>query len=444
MATYQILEEIGRGGFGVVERVANHEGKFFARKKFQPSGLVSPADLDRLRQRFQREVKIQRRLGGNEIIPVVDFDLQSDEPWFVMPLAEKTYLQKIEDDRSAGRVDIDALAEILNSLESLHDLAFVHRDLNPRNVLLDDSHWKLSDLGTILPPSGQTVTLTNDTLIYTERYCAPEQRTNFHAATSAADIYSFGCILHDIFNTQQRTPYSQHSADGPIGIIIEKCTELNPARRPSVGRLRTMLLDVLVEMGGECIVADVASSEWLERLELVDDWSDNDFNDFARFFVQLDTKERTGGHGAEWLYSLSTPFLTRVPARALANIAKRNDGVAGAVVEKYCDWARSTDFLFHFADTVCTRLTAIFDNGSPSAKAISMVALLELGESHNRWFVMRQLLSRCSAEQLTQELAQRFEIEILTDELEQRFARCVSEVNWGIGLLPSALADLCR
>ncbi len=244
----------------------------------------------------------------------------------------------------------------------------MHRDLNPKNILLHDSHWKLSDFGAVLPPSGQTVTLTEGTIIYTEQYCAPEQRNDFHKAQPSADIFSFGCILHDIFGTQPRIPYSKQTASGPLGILIEKCTEINPARRPSIKVLRGMVLDILVELGGHCKVADSKAEEWLAKLSSIEQWNEADFGNFARFFAQLDTQQREAGHESEWVYSLSTPFLTRLPSEALVKIVQRQDGVSQAIIEKYCDWARKTAFLFHFADTVCSRLTAIYDNGDPEQR----------------------------------------------------------------------------
>ena len=199
MTHFEKIGRIGEGGFGVVDKVKDSDGHIFARKTFQPASYIPEAAHDRLRKRFRREVAIQAKLGGREIMPVLRRDLDGAHPWFVMPLAGKTYEEQIVQDRRSGSADIDAIADILNGLGLLHDLGYVHRDLNPKNVLYHDGHWKLSDLGAVLPPTGQTVTLTEGTIIYTEQYCAPEQRHDFHNAQSSADIFSFGCMLHDIF-----------------------------------------------------------------------------------------------------------------------------------------------------------------------------------------------------------------------------------------------------
>src|SRR6185436_12898063 len=156
MATYTAIRQIGRGGFGVVEEVENEDGKRFARKTFSPAPSILPDAYNKLRKRFQREVLIQQELGGSEILPILDHGTTSGIPWFVMPLADQTYQEKIAENRAAGVVDIDPIADILNGLQRLHDLGYVHRDLNPNNILLSEGTWKLSDLGSVLPPSGLT------------------------------------------------------------------------------------------------------------------------------------------------------------------------------------------------------------------------------------------------------------------------------------------------
>ena len=204
-----------------------------------------------------------------------------------------------------------------------------------------------------------------------------------------------------------------------------------------------MLLDTLVEIGGHCKISDEKSEEWLQKLGSIDTWNDDDFGDFARFFSQLDITERTEGHENVYVYSLSTPFLTRLHSEVLVKIMKRGDGVASAVIDKYCDWARTTEFEFHFSDTVCGCLAAVFDAGEIATKAIAMTALIALGETHNRFYIMRSLLRRCKTDNLTSEVAKRLEIEIRTEEMEHQFKRCVEVTEWKLQELHPDLAKLC-
>lgn len=438
--TYTVIERIGRGGFGVVEKVRDKNGEFFARKTFAPQ-VLDPKVQNNFRKRFKREVIIQQELGGAEILPVIDHDLNCQDPWFIMPLADKVYSAQIKDDKFEGNLNVAPITDILNAMQFLHKLGYVHRDLNPNNILLHEGKWKLSDLGSILPPSGGTVTLTQDTIILTEKYCAPEQRMDFHNAQEEADIYSFGCILHDIFNGKERTPYATHTATGGIGIVIEKCTHQNPKRRPSLRKLKSLVLDTILDDGDTCKIENEKSSEWLARLSRVEEWDEKSFDEFARFFAELDYEERTSGMSVKWVDSQSTPFLTRMPLEAMVYISKRKDGTATAIIEKYCEWAGETPFDFDFADSICMRLASVFDEGSNSMKAYAFAVMVRLGNTHNRLYVMRSMVNRCKKDVCKPSLEKRLAIEIKTEDIEWDFKRCILE----IGLDPSKLAkDLAK
>ena len=173
-------------------------------------------------------------------------------------------------------------------------------------------------------------------------------------------------------------------------------------------------------------------------------WTEDDYEAFARFFAQLGTDERSSGHENEWVYSLSTPFLTRLPSEALDKLVARRDGLAIAIVEKYCDWVCNTSFLFHYADTVCSRLETIFDAGTPTNQAHALIALIELGESHRRWYVMRVMLRCCGKDRISQEVGRRLAIEIRTEEREEQFRQCVHQTSWDTGLLAADIAKLSR
>ena len=61
---------------------------------------------------------IQKEIGGAEIMPVLDEDLNGGSPWFVMPLADKTYQDKIKGDKASGSVDAEPIADIMNGLHN--------------------------------------------------------------------------------------------------------------------------------------------------------------------------------------------------------------------------------------------------------------------------------------------------------------------------------------
>ena len=100
MTAYKSIRQLGRGGFGVVDEVENVRGERLARKTFSPASYIPTDAVEKLRKRFKREVMIQAELGGAEIMPVIASDLDCLHPWFVMPLADKTYEVQIAEDRS--------------------------------------------------------------------------------------------------------------------------------------------------------------------------------------------------------------------------------------------------------------------------------------------------------------------------------------------------------
>lgn len=445
---YKVICEIGRGGFGVVEKVEDSNGELYARKKFEPATYNLPNSplerqkvLDRLRKRFRREVRTQQELSGPEIMNVLDADLKSDAPWFIMPLAEKTYDTQIAEDKASGSINIEAVADIMNGLQYLHDMGYVHRDLNPKNILLHEGNWKLTDFGAVLPPSGQTVTLTEGTTIYTELYCSPEQHNEFHKVQSPSDVYSFGCILHDLVGKSQRTPYAKHTAEGKIGIIIEKCTDKNANRRPKISKLRELVLEALLEVGGHFRIDDPQSEEWMNKIDNIESWSEDEFEAFLRFFMSLDKDARTEGRESGYVATLSTPFLTHLTDDVLGIIASRQDGISEAIVEEYCDWVRNTSFGFGFSDSIGNRLSSMYNSGTNADKAISFAALVHLASSHSRWYVMRRALNKCGRD-TPEELAKRLAIELRTEELVEDLKYCVNTIKWDKKLLSSEIAAL--
>ena len=155
----KVLGPINRGGFGRVERVRLEDGSLGARKVFDPA--VPGDDIEKLRKRFEREVRIQSAIVFPAVMPIIGADLDASPPWYLMPLAEQSLAEVLTGVRQRGdSVPTVAFADILNGLEQLHSLGYVHRDLKPENVLFHEGAWRLTDFGLVLPLSSSTTQLT--------------------------------------------------------------------------------------------------------------------------------------------------------------------------------------------------------------------------------------------------------------------------------------------
>ena len=428
----KVIEEINRGGFGLVEKIRLNNGTIVARKTFNPLPQIREStDVNKLLRRFSREVRVQSSLPNEYFIPVLDKDLEGDRPWFTMPLSDRNYADLVQEDRNSSNISIDALADILSSLEVLHNLGYTHRDLKPQNVLYHDGRWKLSDLGLVLPPRDETATLTaSDSAWGTELYCAPEQAQDFRSVTNQADIYSFGCILHDIVDGNQRIPFQRYTSNGPLGAVIEKCTELNPNRRfKSIVDVRSMVLTILTDLAGNLSTSPKAE-EWVTKLENTSDWDSSDLEDFARFLRSSTNKDD--------LWSVCRT----IDENILQDLHDIDSNLWESVVSSYLEWSQSA-FDHRYCDVIIRRLELITSIGSIDAKASAILAAAVLGTKHNSWLVMDRVLSMCGPH-LSERIAQRVAIEIVVEQLTEQFRRCAHALDRTIDEYHIAIADVLR
>lgn len=421
MKIVKVVKVINRGGFGVIDEIICDDGVHYARKTFSPSDeFVSDKYLcDRLKDRFIREVKTQKALPADYFIPILFDDLKSTVPYFIMPLADEVYCDEIKNCKKEHRHP-QGLGDILNALEFLHDKGLVHRDLKPQNILKHNGIWKLADFGLITQDKeilSKTIT-TSKQAFGTTMYCAPEQVVEFNRITPAADIYSFGAILHDIYTDGVRVPYSELTSSGEIGYVIEKCTRHKKELRfKNIKSIRTKLLYLLSKVNTESIGAE--DKKWQDKFANVIKWDEDTFENFL-FYLK-----RNENFSNIVFFGITDDIL---------NILKSvNNNLFDDFSILYLNWVYNTSFDFDYCDVVVNNVFWIYSNTKDiEVKSNSVISAAELGKSHNRWYVMRYVVKMAGIS-IDDNLAFRIGMDIgLEARNKNNFIKCVEVIGLSI------------
>src|SRR5215471_18045625 len=190
LGNYQILEEIGRGGMGVIYQARQrHSRRIVAIKRI----LSYHADSQDTLMRFRREAQAAANLDHPNILPIYEVgESQEGLPFFSMKFAGGgSLLEAASALRNEPRRAVALMAKVARAVQYAHDQGILHRDLKPGNILLDGhSEPLVSDFGLAkwLEPTGD---LTHTPSIFgTPGYIAPEQVKGSAAKlTPAADVY---------------------------------------------------------------------------------------------------------------------------------------------------------------------------------------------------------------------------------------------------------------
>jgi TolB-like protein/predicted Ser/Thr protein kinase len=229
LGNYEILEEIGRGGMGVIYRARQrHSRRIVAVKRI----LTYHGDSHETLVRFRREAEAAATLDHPNILPIYEVGENEDGlPSFSMKFAAGGSLV------DAGpallnepRRSVSLMAKVARAVQHAHAQGILHRDLKPGNILLDGCGEPLvSDFGLakwLDATSDLTQTLT---IFGTPGYIAPEQANGPAAKlTPAADVYSLGAILFSLFTG--RPPFlGEHALD-----VVQQAAEKSAPKLRSV------------------------------------------------------------------------------------------------------------------------------------------------------------------------------------------------------------------
>ena len=237
---YELIDEVGRGGMGVVFRARQISlDREVAVKMILRGRLASDADL----QRFLAEAAATARLVHPGIVPVYEVGDIDGRPFFSMQFIEGETLAERASrgplrQRDAARI----IADVARAVQFAHDQGFVHRDLKPSNILLtQDGQALITDFG-LAKEAGVDVNLTRSgMLVGTPAYMSPEQAGGRKELLGpATDIYSLGSMLY--FTLTGRPPFVAETPVELVMLVIEQDPSPPRALRPSLDRDLEMIV----------------------------------------------------------------------------------------------------------------------------------------------------------------------------------------------------------
>lgn len=273
---YELQDEIGRGGAGIVYRARDTRLKREVAVKLLPPDLAFRSDV---RERFMREAETSARLNHPNIVQIYSVDERDGLAYFVMAFIEG---QNLGDRvRMMGALPFTEarrlLREVADALSYAHRHGVVHRDIKPDNILLDRQSGRamVTDFGIARAATeGDSRLTATGTAIGTPAYMSPEQCAGDRQLDGRSDLYSLGAVAYYMMTgqppftgpttpvimmkqvTEQAVPPSRLRGGVPPDLerIVMRLLEKDPANRFADGS------DVVSALDGAPVTAAAQSS----------------------------------------------------------------------------------------------------------------------------------------------------------------------------------------
>jgi len=251
---YEVLEELGKGGMGVVYRVRDRKlDEEMALKVLKPEIAAHKETIER----FKNELKFARRIAHRNVCKMYDLNEGEKILYITMEYVKGEDLKSLI--RRKGKFPekeaVAAARQVCEGLAEAHALGVIHRDLKPQNIMMDEKGAaKVMDFGIARSIEAPGVTQTG-MMIGTPDYISPEQAEG-DKADQRSDIYSLGAILYEMVTG--KVPFKgdtalsvaiKHKTQAPhdpkrlnpelsadLSRLILTCMEKDPARRYQTAR----------------------------------------------------------------------------------------------------------------------------------------------------------------------------------------------------------------
>ncbi len=198
---YRILEELGRGGMGLVYKAEDTRLKRTVALKFLPPELTRDAEA---KQRFMHEAQAASALEHQNVCTIYEIDeTEEDQTFIVMGCYQgQTLKEKIVEGPLKVEEAVDIAVQIAQGLNKAHWKGIVHRDIKPANLFVtEDGVVKILDFG-LAKLTGETKLTKTGTTLGTVSYMSPEQ-TRGEKVDGRSDIWSMGIVLYEMLTGQR-------------------------------------------------------------------------------------------------------------------------------------------------------------------------------------------------------------------------------------------------
>ena len=280
---YEIQEELGRGGMGVVYRAEDTKLKRTVALKFLPPELTH---ISEFKDRFMREAQAAAALDHPNICTVYEFDEAEEKIFISMAYIEGQSLRKRVE---SGPLELDLAlriaTQVASGLQIAHKKGVVHRDIKSANIMVtEDNQAKIMDFG-LARISGTTLLTQEGSTMGTIAYMSPEQAQG-KEVDFRTDVWSLGIVLHEIFTgelpfqgdreqaviysilKENPKPISDLRPEIPVSIgqVVSKALEKDPENRyQQVGELLDDLKSILAGIIPEEIKVRLRKATLLRR-----------------------------------------------------------------------------------------------------------------------------------------------------------------------------------
>ena len=263
LGDYELLEEVGRGGQGVVFRARQKSlNRTVALKVISLGQWASKAHL----KRFRREAEAAASLDHPSIVPIYEVGERDGSCYFSMKFVEGGQLHEVIRRRPISiRQAAKLIAKLARTVHYAHEHGILHRDIKPGNILLDaKGEPHLTDFGLArLVETESTVTRTLEVL-GTPSYMAPEQAAGNRKLSGATDVYGLGAVLYQLLTGHP--PFAGGTTFETVRLVLDTEPRQPRLLNPKIGRdLSTICLKCLEKDSTRRYASALALAEDLEH-----------------------------------------------------------------------------------------------------------------------------------------------------------------------------------